>query len=93
MDRRIVSILGYDETKGAVYGVARNRKSYLRCNVTKCMAIAAEAWLMIRDSQTTILATEIALLPETGHDFTDAPISVYKLADYDGNIWAGIFVQ
>ncbi|XP_078382530.1 uncharacterized protein LOC144665215 isoform X2 [Oculina patagonica] len=87
MDRRIVSILGYDETKEVIYGVARNRKTYVRCNITKCVSIAKESWLAIRDSQTSILATEIVFVPETGHDFTDAPISVYRLTDNEGNMW------
>lgn len=89
MDRRIVSILGYDDTKFFIYGVARNRNSYVRCNVTKCVSIRKESWLAIRDSQTTILATEIAFVPETGHNFTDAPISVFSLSDNEGNIWGG----
>ena len=79
MDRRIVSILGYDETKRAIYG----------CNITKCVSIGMDSWLAIRNLQTTTLATEIAFVPETGHDFTDAPISVFQLTDNEGNIWGG----
>ena len=89
MDRRIVSILGYDKTKDFVYGVAGNRHSYVRCNITTCVSIAKGSWLAIRDSETTILATEIAFVPETGHDLTDAPIPVYKLTDNEGNSWGG----
>ena len=89
MDRRIVSILGYDKIQDMIYGVARNRKSYVRCNIAKCVSITKGSWLMIRDISTTILVTEIAFVPETGHNFTDAPISVYKLTDNDGNIWGG----
>ncbi|XP_066023314.1 tolloid-like protein 1 [Pocillopora verrucosa] len=87
LDRRIVSILGYDQNEDVIYGVARNRRSYLRCNVTKCAAIPSEVWLRLRDLSTTILSTEIAFVPETGHDFTDTQISGYKLVDNDGNKW------
>lgn len=90
LDRRIVSILGYDQNEDVIYGVARNRRSYLRCNVTKCAAIPSEVWLRLRDLSTTILSTEIAFVPETGHDFTDTPISGYKLVDNDGNKWGGV---
>ena len=89
MDRRIVSILGYDETRGVIYGVARTRISYLRCNITKCVSIGKESWLAVRDLPTTTLATEISFVPETGHDFTDAPISAYQLTDSEGNICGG----
>ena len=89
MDRRIVSILGYDETRDVIYGVARTRIAYVRCNITKCVSIGKKSWLAIRDLQTTILATEIAFVPETGHDFTDTPISVYHLTDDEGNTWTG----
>ncbi|KAJ7362177.1 Milk fat globule-EGF factor 8 protein [Desmophyllum pertusum] len=65
MDRRIVSILGYDKIQDMIYGVARNRKSYVRCDITKCVSITKGSWLMIRDKSTTILATEIAFVPET----------------------------
>ena len=91
MDRRIVSILGYDKIKDKVYGVAANRRSYVRCHITKCLSVAKESWLTIRSLQTTILATEIAFVPVTGQEFTDAPISVYNLNDAEGNIWAGSF--
>ena len=90
MDKRIVSILGYDGTRDVIYGVARTRIAYVRCNITKCVSIGKESWLAIRDLQTTTLATEIVFVPETGHDFTDAPISVYHLTDNDGNMWGGI---
>ena len=90
LDRRIVSILGYDQNEDVIYGVARNRRSYLRCNVTKCAAIPSEVWLRLRDLSTTILSTEIAFVPETGHDFTDTQISGYKLVDNDGNKWGGV---
>ena len=90
MDRRIVSILGYDATRDVIYGVARTRIAYVRCNITKCVSIRKESWLAIRDLQNTTLATEIAFVPETGHDFTDAPISVFQLTDNEGNIWGGI---
>ena len=89
MDGRIVSILGFDATRDMIYGMARTRIAYVRCNITKCVSIGKESWLAIRDLQTTILATEIAFVPETGHDFTDAPISVFKLTDNEGNIWGG----
>lgn len=89
MDRRIVSILGHDAARDVIYGVARNTVSYVRCNITKCVSIGKEAWLAIRELQTTTLATEIAFVPKTGHDFTDAPISVYQLTDNEGNIWGG----
>ena len=72
MDRRIVSILGYDETRDVIYGVARTRIAYVRCNITKCMSIRKKAWLAIRDLQTATLATEIAFVPEAGHNFTDS---------------------
>lgn len=91
LDRRIVSILGYDQNEDVIYGVARNRRSYLRCNVTKCAAIPSEVWLRLRDLSTTILSTEIAFVPETGHDFTDTQISGYKLVDNDGNKWGGVW--
>ena len=39
MDRRIVSILGYNETRDVIYGVARTRIDYLRCNITKGISI------------------------------------------------------
>lgn len=90
LDRRIVSILGYDQNEDVIYGVARNRRSYLRCNVTKCAAIPREVWLKLRDLSTKILSTEIAFVPETGHDFTDTQISEYKLVDNDGNKWGGV---
>ena len=90
LDRRIVSILGYDQNEDVIYGVARNRRSYLRCNVTKCAVIPSEVWLRLRDLSTTILSTEIAFVPETGHDFTDTQISGYKLVDNDGNKWGGV---
>lgn len=91
MDRRIVSILGYDKTQDKIYGVAANRKSYVRCSHTKCVSVLEESWLKIRRLQSTILATEIVFIPETGQDFTDAPIAVYNLIDDVGNKWAGNF--
>ena len=89
LDRRIVSILGYSKMHDMIYGVAPNRRSYVRCNVTKCMTVVKTCWLAGRESQTTVLATEIAFIPVTGHDLTDAPISVYNLNDAEGNTWSG----
>ena len=89
LDRRIVSILGYSKMQDMIYGVAPNRRSYVRCNVTKCMTVVKTCWLAERESQTTVLATEIAFIPVTGHDLTDAPISVYNLNDAEGNTWSG----
>lgn len=89
LDRRIVSILGYSKMQDMTYGVAPNRRSYVRCNVTKCMTVVKTCWLAGRESQTTVLATEIAFIPVTGHDLTDAPISVYNLNDAEGNTWSG----
>ena len=88
-DRRIVSILGYNKTRDLIYGVSRIRIAYVRCNITKCVSIGKESWLAIRDLPTTTLATEIAFVPETGHDFTDVPISMCQLPDDEGNIWGG----
>lgn len=89
LDRRVVSIIGYNKMKDIIYGVAPNRRSYVRCNVTKCMTVVKTSWLAERESQTTVLATEIAFIPVTGHDLTDAPISVYNLNDVEGNTWSG----
>ena len=89
LGRRIVSILGYSKMQDMIYGVAPNRRSYVRCNVTKCMTVVKTSWLAERKSQTTVLATEIAFIPVTGHDLTDAPISVYNLNDAEGNTWSG----
>ncbi|XP_073256200.1 uncharacterized protein [Porites lutea] len=88
LDRRIVSILGYSKMQDMIYGVAPNRRSYVRCNITKCMTVVKTCWLAGRESQTTVLATEIAFIPVTGHDLTDAPISVYNLNDAEGNTWS-----
>ena len=89
MDRRLVSILGYDKAQGKIYGVAANRKSYIKCNSLKCVSVAKESWLNIRTSPYTVLATEITSIPETGQDITDAPISVYKVKDSTGRAWSG----
>ena len=89
LDRRVVSILGYSKVQDMIYGVAPNRRSYVRCNVTKCMTVVKTCWLAERESQTTVLATEIAFIPVTGHDLTDVPISVYNLNDAEGNTWSG----
>ncbi|PFX17234.1 Lactadherin [Stylophora pistillata] len=90
LDRRIVSILGYDQNEDVIYGVARNRRSYLRCNVTKCAAVPSEDWLRLRDLPTTVLSTEIPFVPETGRDFTDTQISEYEQIDNDGNKWGDL---
>lgn len=90
MNRRLVSILGYDKAQNKIYGVAANRKSYVMCNYSlRCVSVAKESWLSIRTSPYTVLATEITFIPETGQDITDAPISVFKVKDSAGRTWSG----
>ncbi|RMX54353.1 hypothetical protein pdam_00018400 [Pocillopora damicornis] len=96
---KILSILGYDTSTKTVYGVGANRKTYVKSpldleNEVRPLqnrlvyGITKEEWIQARDCNSTILATEIPLIPF--HEGAKLPSGSFQhliIKDKSNNQW------
>ena len=87
----MLGILGYDITKKTVYGVAENRRAYMKFQMGKrtIYGTAASEWYRVRDSDSTILATEVPFIPDAGYLSELPPPVCLTVMDAKGNSWGG----
>ena len=94
LNYRLLGILGYNKASKALYGVSTNRKVYIRCEENgDCKTIVPLIWRQARDLDTTLLATEIPMIPETGLALTDEPRDALVSSDMGGNQWGGTCID
>ena len=90
----MLSILGYDSISSTLYGVAENRRSYMKLQFSpkwKMGATTEEEWNKARDMNSTLLAIEVPFIPVTSFQETDLPPKGLTSADRKGNIWGGVY--